>query len=138
MISKLLFHRTSVPDLEKSLNAYSARQKAVTNNIANANTPGYKAKRIAFEEDYQKYLDRENQLKGTITHKKHIPFGMRDFNRIKNRVVLQDLEINDSGINNVDVDKEMALLAENNIRYEMNINLIKKKLHNLKSSIKGR
>jgi flagellar basal-body rod protein FlgB len=138
MISKLLFHRTSVPDLEKSLNTYSARQKAITNNIANANTPGYKAKRISFEEEYNKYLNKDSELVGSRTHEKHIPIGIKDLDEVKHSVAYRKDRINDSGINNVDIDHEMALLAENNIRYEMSINIIKKKLQNLKSSIKGR
>ena len=42
-INDFLFNRISIPDLGKSLDAYSMRQKAISNNIANVNTPGYKA-----------------------------------------------------------------------------------------------
>ncbi len=137
MISKLLFERTSVPDLEKSLDVYSARQKAIANNIANVDTPEYKAQRVNFEEEYKKYLNKTS-IKGKLTNEKHIPTGVMDFNKLQPQLDYRRSSLNDSGINNVDIDREMAELAKNNMRYEMSINLIKKKFANLKSSIKGR
>jgi flagellar basal body rod protein FlgB len=43
MINDLLFSRTVTPDLEKSTNVYSLRHKVLSNNIANAMTPGYQS-----------------------------------------------------------------------------------------------
>jgi hypothetical protein len=37
-----LFGKTEIPNLEKALDAYSLRHKAIASNIANATTPGYK------------------------------------------------------------------------------------------------
>ncbi len=136
MISRFLFERISVPDLEKSLDAYSLRQKAISNNIANVNTPCYRARKVSFEEEYQKHLEKHTVPSGQ-TNPRHIPIGTRDLDQVQPRVEFSESTMNDSAINNVDIDKEMAELAENNIRYEMSINLIKKKFANLNSSIKG-
>lgn len=137
MISRFLFERISVPDLEKGMDAYSARQKAITNNIANATTPGYKAQRVSFEEEYKKHLDK-SELDVEKTDEKHINIGKKDLNDIKPRRYLQEDRRNDSGLNNVDIDHEMAELAKNNIRYEMSTVLVKKRLTALMTSIKGR
>ena len=54
MITDLLFDRTACPDLEQSMNVYSLRHKTLSNNIANAMTPRYKAQKVDFEEEYKK------------------------------------------------------------------------------------
>ena len=137
MINKLLFERISTPDLEKALDAYSARQKAIVNNIANVNTPGYKAQEVSFEEEYKKHLNK-TELKGRITDIDHLEIGKKSLSDVKYKIKLQKNRQNDSGVNNVDIDHEMAELAKNNIRYEMSTLLISKRFAAIKTSIKGR
>ena len=137
MVTDILFGRNSIPDMEKALDAYSMRQKIIANNIANVNTPCFKAKRVAFEEEYAKHLKKAS-ISSENTNSSHIPLGMRTLDKVTPRVEDAATSMNDSGINNVDIDKEMAELAKNNMRYEMTINLLKKRFKNLQSSIKGR
>ncbi len=136
MISRFLFERISVPDLEKSLDAYSLRQKAISNNIANVNTPCYRARKVSFEDEYQKHIQKHNVPDGQ-TNARHIPIGTGNLSEVQPRVEFSESTRNDSAINNVDIDQEMAELAKNSIRFEMNINLLKKKFANLNSAIKG-
>ncbi|MCD4651972.1 MAG: flagellar basal body rod protein FlgB [Candidatus Cloacimonetes bacterium] len=137
MISDLLFKRMTIPDMESALNAYSARQKAISSNIANVNTPCYQAKKISFEDEYCKCL-KGCSLYGEETHENHFEIGQKDLTDIKPHLDLRSDTLNDSGINNVDIDREMAELAKNNIRFEMITKLIGKKFTNLKAAIKGR
>jgi len=61
--------------LEKSLDAALLRNEAISQNIANVDTPGYKRKTVAFEE----YLnDARAKIKGIRTRPEHIPVGARD------------------------------------------------------------
>jgi flagellar basal body rod protein FlgB len=46
--------------------------------------------------------------------------------------------VNDSGINNVDVDREMASLAENHLFFNAAQRLISRQFDGLKKSIAGR
>ena len=137
MLSNLLFNRTVVPDLEKSMNVYSLRQKTISNNIANAMTPGYKALEVSFEEEYKRSLN-PNAVRGRRTDDNHLPLGAKNFSQIKPDVGLKDDPLNDSGLNNVDIDKEMAEMAENMLRYEMSTKLIGKRFANIKGAIRGR
>lgn len=137
MITDLLFDRTACPDLEKSMNVYSLRQKTLANNVANAMTSGYKAQKVEFEEEYRKSLN-PNKLKGRLTDNKHMDLGSRSLNKINPEVVLRENPINDTGLNNVDIDREMAEMAENSLRYEMSTKLILKRYNNIKSAIRGR
>lgn len=131
-------NRISLPSLEKSLDAYSKRQRAIANNIANAETPGYQAQKVSFEDQYRKYLYRGKSLPITRTDPKHIPLKYRNLNEVTPRALLRESTLNDTGINNVDIEKEMSELAQNSLRYEQNVNLLRKRFLNLKSSIKGR
>ena len=137
MISNLLFNRTVTPDLEKSMDVYSLRQKTISNNIANAMTPGYKALKVEFEEEYKKSLN-PNAVRGSRTSENHLPLGTKSFSQIKPKVDFKEDGLNDSGLNNVDIDKEMAELAENSLRYEMSTKLIFKRFANIKGAIRGR
>lgn len=136
-INDFLFNRISIPDLGKSLDAYSMRQKAISNNIANVNTPGYKAERVSFEKEYRKAINKTG-LMANKTNSKHIPIGTRHLENIRPQVKLRDDRTNDSGVNNVDIDFEMSEMAKNNLRYQMSAELVKKRFRLLQSSIKGR
>jgi len=139
ILSDLLFSRTVSPDLEKSMDAYSLRQKVISNNIANVMTPGYRAQQVSFEEDYKRSLETV-KMRGTTTHENHlsIPGNLMTFSRVHPKVEFKEASLNDSGLNNVDIDKEMAEMAENALRYEMSTKLINKRYMNIKNAIRGR
>ncbi len=137
MITDLLFDRTACPDLEQSMNVYSLRHKTLSNNIANAMTPGYKAQKVNFEDEYKKAL-KSNQIEGFKTDNEHISLGKKSLMDCNPEVAYREDPINDTGLNNVDVDKEMAEMAENNLRYEMSTKLVMKRYANIKNAIRGR
>jgi len=141
MLDNLLFNRTVTPDLEKSMDAYALRQKVLSNNIANVMTPGYKAQKVSFEEEYKKtlYPDPAPKLKLNLTHDEHMQVGRTPtFSTVQPQVGFRDNPLNDSGLNNVDIDREMAEMAENSLRYEMSTKLIAKRFTNIKSAVRGR
>jgi len=137
MITDLLFDRTACPDLEQSMNVYSLRHKTLSNNIANAMTPGYKAQKVDFEEEYKKALS-SNHIKGYQTNSEHMDLGRKSLTSVDPVVSLRNNPVNDTGLNNVDIDKEMAEMAENNLRYEMSTKLVMKRYANIKNAIRGR
>jgi len=141
MLSDLLFSRTVVPDLEKSMDVYSLRQKVLSNNIANAMTPGFRAQRVSFEEAYRESLYPTTRLRGTRTHENHIPIPAntsKTFSQIQPTVEFRNPTLNDTGLNDVDIDREMAEMAENALRYEMSTKLVHKRFANIKSAVRGR
>ncbi len=82
--------------IEQYMNLVSARQKLVASNIANADTPGYQTKDIDFESELQ------NQMSGSKPN-------VIEVSGLKNK--------NDG--NNVDMDREARLLAENALRFSV-------------------
>lgn len=114
--------------LKKGLDVSSIRQKTISSNIANVNTPNYKVNRVEFEELLSQYID-DNGIDMTKTDDKH--FGYDSIEDIE--AVVQKREntfLNDNG-NNVDIDLEMTNLAANEIYYNALIEQINRKLGNL-------
>ena len=135
-VPKLIFGKTNIPLLSKALTTYSMRQKSIADNIANVDTPGFRRSEVAFEEDLKKALEKRG-VKGHITKEKHIPIGRREIEKVKPKYVIPKDESLASGMNNVNIDKEMAELAKNQIRYNGASILIGNLFSRLRSAIRG-
>ncbi|MCX7922368.1 MAG: flagellar basal body rod protein FlgB [Clostridia bacterium] len=120
--------------MEKALDAAWLRNEAISQNISNVDTPGYKRKTVAFEE-YLSDAMGESTIKGIRTDKRHIPIGGNSIDKISINIT-EDNGSSSMRIdgNNVDIDSEMASLAKNNIKYNaliQNINGSFKKLRSV-------
>lgn len=131
MLGRIL---TKTDVLERSLDAAWLRNEAISQNIANVDTPGYKRKTVAFEE----YLNAaKGSIKGTRTRPEHIPVGLRDVMDI-------DIKVTEDGNsftmrldeNNVDIENEMAQMAKNTIRYNVLAQKISSDFTKIRSVIK--
>ncbi|MDF2524552.1 MAG: flgB [Clostridiales bacterium] len=114
MLDKVL-NRTMV--LEKTLDAGWARNEAISNNIANVDTPAYRRKSVEFEDMLSQAMDK-NSIKGYRTDPRHIPIGSSAITDVGFKIVEDSSSLNyrlDG--NNVDIEKEMALMAKNTIQY---------------------
>lgn len=107
----------SISLMEKLLDAKWLRNSVLSNNIANADTPGYKRSDVSFEEILEKNM-RENVLSLTTTHKNHIS-NMKKMSDIKPIVFVQNETTMRNDNNNVDIDKEMVELTKNTLSYNM-------------------
>lgn len=118
-----------VDELSRMASFYLERTKVIQSNIANADTPGFEPKDIVFE----KVLDKQIRLKKEDP--KHIdPFFKEKFEK---RVV--DIgRYQGYDENRVDVQKELAKLAESSIMYKALVESMKKELSKLKLAITGR
>lgn len=112
---------------------YAARkQKVISSNLANAETPGYRAKDLQFAQVLEQELDGTASIRRT--DERHLPA----------RPVLirpQELEpaAGDSlgyDGNNVDLDKEMTDLAENVLKFSVVSRIVQQRLHLIRSVIK--
>ncbi len=95
--------------LKKSLDISVLRQEVVASNIANADTPGYRAKHIPFE-DVLNLADKDLKLK--TTDQRHIQ-PSEDLKYLVREDKTDYLAKNDK--NNVKLDKEMTTLAKNTL-----------------------
>jgi flagellar basal-body rod protein FlgB len=120
-----------------SLNMRQMRQEIISSNVANADTPGYKAKRIDFEEALAKALDIEKQRTMKSADKKHFNVGGGGFETLEANVYEDPNGVVSQDGNTVDRDQEMALMAKNRILYEAAVQLLNKKLGLMKYTIQN-
>ncbi len=123
---------TTLRLLEKGLDALSARQAAVANNVANVETPNYKAVDVKFESYLRKMLpDSSSSLPLARTSPLHLDNSGNLGARIESLEPVaykrtQNTLRRDG--NNVDVEREMVVLAETALRYQAISTLASKKL----------
>ncbi|MFL2095781.1 flagellar basal body rod protein FlgB [Marinilactibacillus psychrotolerans] len=99
--------------LHRALDASNLRQETVSSNIANVNTPGYKAKRVEFESLLKDAMDGTGLQR---TNERH--YGVSGASDVTATVKEQDGNMVGDDGNNVAIDTEMAELSANSIYYQ--------------------
>ena len=112
--------------IKKTLDVSSLRQRTISSNIANINTPNYKVNKVEFE----KYLsEATDTISLNKTHEMH--FGIGDPLEMELEVKKREnTAVNDNG-NNVDIDLEMTEAASNEIYYNILVQQLNARLGNL-------
>lgn len=123
----------TISTLENALNYSSTKQKVISQNISNADTPNYKAKNASFRNELQNAVG--NSMETRRSDVRHFDFKGQSSNGIA-ITTNQNTSYNNNG-NNVDIDKEMADLATNQIYYNALIERISGKFQTLQSVIRG-
>ena len=99
-------------NIEKYMDLLAARQRLVASNIANADTPGFKTRDIDFSGEFRSLIEgggpRVEEVEG--------------------------LQVRNDG-NNVNLDREARLLAENAIRFNVASNLLRVQIRTIRSAI---
>jgi len=137
-IDKALTMRT-IDVAKKGLDAAALRHEVMANNIANLNTPGFKAERVNFEDELRRALMKEEEMGSITTHSRHIKFGGKpDLIDVRPEIVgTQDLIYRNDN-STVDLDYEMTQMAKNSMMYEALVTRISGKFRLLNSVIRSR
>ncbi|WP_088069445.1 flagellar basal body rod protein FlgB [Gottfriedia luciferensis] len=124
---------STITSLENGLNYSVQKQKAISQNIANADTPNYKAKDVSFKS----ILDQEMQHSMTAFKTDSRQLDFKNSSDTSFTIVdRNDTSYSHSG-NNVDLDTEMSLLAENQIYNQALVDRLNGQFNTLKSVIRG-
>ena len=120
--------------------ALNAKNRAIANNVTNADTPYYKAQSVVFEEELRRKLERDKngELRMRRTDPRHMPTPVSS-NEVAYQVVQSQNTAMNNNFNNVDVDKEMSELAENHLMYNYTIDRVNgyySRMKNLLSQLK--
>lgn len=117
--------------LGRGLDAASARSKAISNNIANINTKGYKRQYVTFEENLNQSM---NKLELKTDDTRHINsdnnYGSINTNTDNSTSIREDG-------NNVDINVETVNQAANELMYDSLVTLENNRLNMRKSVIMG-
>lgn len=101
--------------LNKALDASSQRQRVLSNNVANVDTPGFKRSDV----DFQKVLGQAlGEMGGDLPLKVTSPGHLQKTDAANPSGVVTDKSSTfRADGNNVDIDREMANVAENGLYY---------------------
>ncbi len=136
MIDRILFSSKTLATQKRALDAYAERGRVHARNVANAETPGYRAREVRFEEDLQLALRTTGDGRLSTTSEKHIghadqlPGGRLEFRNSSPWA--------GNGINDVEIDREMADIAANTLRYTVSADLVSRAYSGLRKAIHGR
>lgn len=132
-IQQMLFSQTAIPRLERMLDLTAARQKLLTENVANAETPGYARKDIDFQAELKAAQSRTPRVGLQRTRPGHIGGTNQTHSyRVKR-------EAPASGeMTSVELDKEMMHVAQNQLEFTITAQLARRKFEGLKLAIRGR
>jgi len=106
--------------LAQMLNAAALRHRVIAQNVANVNTPGYRRREVAFEDDLAKALASS----GPTAH-------------VKPQVIVVDGPERVDG-NTVDIDREMGDLGKNALLYQAAAQIVSSRVASLRAAISGR
>ena len=117
--------------LDKAADAGWIRNEAIGNNIANVDTPGYKRQDVSFEEELKKALgsNRYISMDAKVANVKTADLKPRPFTDYANYSYRLDG-------NNVDIENENVMLAENQLKYQGLITAINGEFTNLRMVMK--
>ena len=105
MIYDSLYFQNAV--IGSAMQAAIFRNEVIANNIANADTPGFKKSRVEFEDSLQRALDNSRQT------------GVKDYSSVSMRAVITHDSFNYRiDENNVDMETEMSALYKNSAKYD--------------------
>tara|TARA_R110002072_G_scaffold1989_4_gene16549 strand:- start:23908 stop:24315 length:408 start_codon:yes stop_codon:yes gene_type:complete len=121
--------------LAASLNFRQMRQELISSNVANADTPGYKAKRLDFEKALARAIDVDGELAMNTNDEKHFDVGSGGFSNLEPEVYDDPNGVVTEDGNTVDREQELARMAENKIMYDAAVQLMNKKLGLLRYAV---
>lgn len=111
-----------IRNLTTALDLTSLRQRIVSENIANIDTPGYQTRDVDFASEFQRALSGEESDAGSSQ-----PVAVH---------TLRGLEQRPDG-NNVSIDRESLLMAQNQLQFQTGVALLHSEFSRLQLAING-
>ncbi len=128
---------------ETALSLRSQRQTVLASNIANADTPNYKARDIDFASALNGALERANATANSgplrTTAAKHFPGPAQDGSTMPDGTPLLYRGVVQGAVdgNTVDMDVERNQFADNAVRYEAGVTMINAQIKGMLTAIQG-
>jgi flagellar basal-body rod protein FlgB len=116
-------HQKTAETLEVALKGLSMRSQAMSGNIANINTPGYKRRTLDFEQTLMNQIQKGSSYSDIAmekTHEDHFSNAIFEINQIKDNMAMEishEESFHNNG-NNVDIDREMIELTKTGLKFK--------------------
>jgi len=132
---QLMFQKTLVPLLKRSLDASALRQKAIAHNLANAETDGYKRREVRFEDTLKEALNK-SEAEISRSSNQHLS-SPELYEKVVPELVETENDEYFNGHNNVDVDREMTELARAGLGYRFGVRQLRHHFDQIGLAIRG-
>ena len=114
--------------IRAAMSGLAARQRAIANNVANVDTPNFKASEVRFEDALKAAESRATR---------GLSVSQSDLNSSASRATIMDATSTRGDGNNVDIDREMEMLGEANLTYSALTQAMSTRLSILRNVING-
>jgi flagellar basal-body rod protein FlgB len=122
----------------RAMDLRARKHELILSNVANADTPGYKAFDIMVEEALAQQRSQGRKQGLQRTHHAHLPAGGRTGSSPEPRILELSTQVTLRGDGNtVDMDREMSNLAANQLHYKTSAQILSTKFKGLLEAIKG-
>lgn len=128
--------------LGKSIDLRAKNQNLIASNIANAETPNFVPKTLAFEQELQGALAnrQDGQRPSHAPHPRHIPVrgagAGTALQSVTGRVVETPASTPGKDGNAVELENEMGRMAENQVMFNASVQMLTKKFEGLRTAIR--
>ncbi|HKI96948.1 MAG TPA: flagellar basal body rod protein FlgB [bacterium] len=123
--------------LHKSLDFRAKRNVMLASNIANIETPGYKAKDLVFENALGEAMKADQPGPLEVTNPRHLDGRqILPLSQVKPQVILTSNPVGNLDDNSVDLEREMVKLGENQVVYQALTQMVSNKFAQLRMSIR--
>ncbi|GAB2798502.1 flagellar basal body rod protein FlgB [Halomonas shantousis] len=123
---------------QEALNLRAERQQVLAGNIANADTPNYKARDFDFAAELDQVMTQgrasANALSLNTTSSRHLPAQGSDMGLGRDLLYRVPDQPSLDG-NTVDMDRERTNFTDNAVRYQANLTILSRKIQGLKSAM---
>jgi len=129
--------------LGKSVDLRAKNQNLIASNVANAETPNFVPKTLAFEQELQGALKNRQpgQRHSSPPNARHIPIrgsgGGTAVQSVSGTVVETPAKTPGKDGNAVEIENEMGRMAENQIMFNASVQMLNKKFEGLRAAIRG-
>ena len=124
---------------ESALRVRESRTELLASNIANADTPNYKARDINFSAALKQVVESKMGMKAplvmTTTSNAHL--AGKGVSPISGEIQFRNDQQGSIDGNDVDVDKERIQFTDNGVKYEATVTLITAQIHNMLAVIQN-
>jgi flagellar basal-body rod protein FlgB len=121
---------------QNALNLHAYRQKVIASNIANADTPGYRARDV----DFTAALKNAQAAQGAPGAAQAAPLQLAPAEPgtpLGAELLYRSAVQRSADGNTVDIDVERAQFAENSVRYEAQVTFLTSQIKTMLSAIQG-
>jgi len=122
---------------KNALNILAYRQKIISANIANADTPHYQALNVDFKNKFNQMVNQnKHRLHLLNTSNKHLHSLITD-TQLNKDTENQTVFIDEYSNNNVDINQERINFIDNSLKYQAQMAFLNNEIKNIMTVIQG-